>query len=367
MKRSLLSVAVMAATSMPVMAEDIPYYFTVGAAHTDNEVSVDHFGDHMKHSYTNELSLGYMLKDDVALEGSLVIPSIIQDDSRADIEQFRFSSFYFLSDEALKPYLTAGIGFEDMNTDGGNASNALASIGAGVQYDSSDRVFARAEIRYDDMINEYPEHTNYVLEVGYRFGAANSGYAAAAAAGATVASAADSSASNNMADDAQLTAEDVQNLPATAAGIPAKSAFTDSDNDGVADNIDKCENTGKVAMVDSNGCDLIKTVEALLRFPLNKAGMPGKATAYLDQVAAQAKADPEMKIIVKGHADETGSDEFNQFISLERAKTVGGYLTARGVSKDAIVLEALSDTQPIADNTTDEGRQLNRRVELSIQ
>ena len=80
-----------------------------------------------------------------------------------------------------------------------------------------------------------------------------------------------------------------------------------------------------------------------------------------------SEIDPEMKIIVKGHADETGSDEFNQFISLERAKTVGGYLTARGVSKDAIVLEALSDTQPIADNTTDEGRQLNRRVELSIQ
>ena len=164
MKPSVLSAAILAATSMPLMAQDLPYYFTVGAAHTENEISVDHFGDHMKHSYTNEIALGYMLKDSLALEGSFVIPSVIQDDSRADIEQFRFSSLYFLSDDALKPYLTAGLGFEEMRTDGGSVSNALASVGAGVQYDSSERVFARAELRYDDMINEYPEHMNYVIE-----------------------------------------------------------------------------------------------------------------------------------------------------------------------------------------------------------
>jgi OOP family OmpA-OmpF porin len=74
-----------------------------------------------------------------------------------------------------------------------------------------------------------------------------------------------------------------------------------------------------------------------------------------------------MKIIIKGHADETGTDDFNQFISLERAKTVGNYLMARGVSKDAIELKALSDSQPIAVNTTDEGRALNRRVELEVK
>jgi OOP family OmpA-OmpF porin len=95
--------------------------------------------------------------------------------------------------------------------------------------------------------------------------------------------------------------------------------------------------------------------------------MPGKATAYLDQIAAQAKEDKDLKIIVEGHADETGTDDFNQFISMERAKTIGNYLVARGVSKDAIELKAMSDSQPIADNTTEEGRQLNRRVELTVE
>ena len=52
---------------------------------------------------------------------------------------------------------------------------------------------------------------------------------------------------------------------------------------------------------------------------------------------------------------------------MERAKTIGNYLMARGVSKDPIELRALSDSQPIADNTTEEGRQLNRRVELTVE
>lgn len=367
MKRTVLSAAIATAISISAHASDFNYYVTVGAAHTDNEVSVDHFGDHTKHSYTNEISLGYMLKDDIALEGSIVIPSIIQDDSRADVEQFRFSSLYFLSEDAWKPYVTAAIGLEDMKAGSDSVSNAMLSIGAGVQYDSSDRWFGRAEVRYDDMINEYPEHSNYVLEVGYRFGS-NAAAGAMAAAGAA-------NAANNMADDKPATITppaiapvvEPTEMPATAAGIESASAFTDSDNDGIADSIDKCESSPKNSMVDSQGCDLIKSAEALLRFPLNKAGMPAKATNYLDQIAENAKQDSEMKIIVEGHADETGSDEFNQFISLERAKTVGNYLIARGVSKDAIELKAMSDTQPIAENGSDEGRALNRRVELIVK
>ena len=123
MKRTILSAAIAAAVSVSAHASDLPYYFTVGAAHTDNEASVDHFGDHIKHSYTNEISLGYMLKDDIALEGSIVIPSIIQDDSRADVEQFRFNSLYFLSEDSWKPYVTAAVGFEDVRAGGGSVSN----------------------------------------------------------------------------------------------------------------------------------------------------------------------------------------------------------------------------------------------------
>jgi len=366
MKRTILGAAILAA-SVAAQASEYQYYGTIGAAHTDNEVSVDHFGDHIKHSYTNELSLGYMHSDDLALELSVVIPSIIQGDERADVEQFRFNSLYFMSDDALKPYLTAAIGFEDMSTANGGVSNALLSLGAGVQYDSTERLFARAEVRYDDMVNEYPEHTNYVIELGYRFGATGAAATAAVAA-----------AASNMTDEpvkateapaekaAEQVATEIKAAP-TAAGIKPASALTDADNDGISDSIDKCNDSAKNSMVDSQGCDLIKSAEALLRFPLNQAGMPAKVQNYLDQIAANAKADPSLKIVVEGHADETGSDEFNQFISLERAKTVGNYLIARGVSKDAIEMKGLSDAEPVADNSTDAGRAQNRRVELTVK
>jgi len=367
MKRSTISAAVLAVMAASAQASDYPYYFTVGAAHTDNEISVDHFGDHMKHSYTNEISLGFMFKDDLALEGSIVIPSIIQDDSRADVEQFRFNSLYFLSDKALKPYLTAAIGFEDMTAGNTGVSNALLSIGAGVQYDFNETVFARGELRYDDMVNEYPEHTNYVLEVGYRFGSAAAAGTVAAAGAAATQNNMTSEAAATPADTAPANVEEANKLPATAAGIASTSAFNDADNDGVADSVDQCESSPTNSMVDSQGCDLIKSAEALLRFPLNESGMPAKVQAYLDQIAANAKADPSIKIVVEGHADETGPDEYNKFISMERAKTIGNYLIAQGVSKNAVELKAMGDSQPAADNSTLAGRKANRRVELTVK
>ncbi|MEK9765558.1 MAG: outer membrane beta-barrel protein, partial [Thalassolituus sp.] len=324
MKRSTLSAAVLAAMAASAQASDYPYYFTAGAGHTDNEISVDHFGDHMKHSYTNEVSLGFMFKDDLALEGSIVIPSIIQEDSRADVEQFRFNSLYFLSDDALKPYLTAAIGFEDMTAGNTGVSNLLLSVGAGAQYDFNETVFARAELRYDDMVNEYPEHTNYVLEVGYRFGSTAAAAGAAAVGGAAA-------SQNNMTSEAvsqpatPANAEQANKLPATAAGTGATSAFNDADNDGIPDSVDQCKSSPANSMVDSRGCDLIKSAEALLRFPLNGSGMPARVQAYLDQIATNAKADPSIKIIVEGHADETGSAEYNKTLSMKRAKTVGDY------------------------------------------
>lgn len=371
MKRTILSTAIAATVSISAQASDYPYYFTVGAAHTDNEASVDHFGDHIKHSYTNEISLGYMLKDDIALEGSLVIPSIIQDDSRADVEQFRFGSFYFLSEDSWKPYLTAAVGLEDVSFGGGSVSNALLSIGAGMQYDSSERLFGRAEIRYDDMVNEYPEHTNYVLEVGYRFGAPAAAMAAATAA-----------AANNMTDKEQLitpeeteivVAEDkvdeVKQLPATAAGITPVAVAKDADKDGVADSADQCASTPAGTTVDAKGCsefeEYLKYVA--LQFNSESATLDMASSEKLNKIAENAKKYPNSKLIITGHADAVGTPEFNNYISNSRAKAARDYLVAKGVKRDIISIESYGETKPVASNDTSEGRAKNRRVEFTLK
>lgn len=86
----------------------------------------------------------------------------------------------------------------------------------------------------------------------------------------------------------------------------------------------------------------------------------------LDTVAGSLQTYPDSLIDVYGHTDSTGSDSYNQTLSERRAKAVADYLSSRGVSAARIRWQGFGETAPIADNTTEQGRALNRRVEIKI-
>lgn len=71
-------------------------------------------------------------------------------------------------------------------------------------------------------------------------------------------------------------------------------------------------------------------------------------------------------IEVAGHTDSTGTDEYNQQLSVRRAQSVAGYLRSQGVIDDRIITLGMGESRPVADNSTAEGRQANRRVELTL-
>jgi OOP family OmpA-OmpF porin len=70
---------------------------------------------------------------------------------------------------------------------------------------------------------------------------------------------------------------------------------------------------------------------------------------------------------VEGHTDSLGSEEYNQNLGRRRAETVRNYLVRGGVAPQRITVRSYGETRPIATNDTDEGRQLNRRVELHTE
>lgn len=86
----------------------------------------------------------------------------------------------------------------------------------------------------------------------------------------------------------------------------------------------------------------------------------------LVDVLAHMKQYPSIKLEVTGHTDWVGTNESNVTLSINRAKSVLKWLTARGISEDRIILKWFGEESPISDNTTDEGRTLNRRCELRI-
>jgi len=86
----------------------------------------------------------------------------------------------------------------------------------------------------------------------------------------------------------------------------------------------------------------------------------------LDEVAASLQKYPDSLVDVMGHTDSTGSDSYNLDLSRRRAESVKGYLVMRGVAGARIATVGYGEQYPRADNATEEGRALNRRVEIRI-
>jgi outer membrane protein OmpA-like peptidoglycan-associated protein len=94
--------------------------------------------------------------------------------------------------------------------------------------------------------------------------------------------------------------------------------------------------------------------------------IPPSFRSGLDNLAATLKEYPDVKIEVVGHTDASGQETFNKALSLKRADTVKNYLVGKGIDAKRITTKGMADTQPVAPNSTAEGRQKNRRIEVTF-
>lgn len=115
-----------------------------------------------------------------------------------------------------------------------------------------------------------------------------------------------------------------------------------------------------------NGQAILVNLPEGVTFDIGSASLRPEFRATLDKVADSLKEYPNSLIDVYGHTDSTGSDAFNQTLSENRARTVANYLSMQGVAPARIRSQGYGETMPVADNTTEEGRRKNRRVEIKI-
>lgn len=160
--------------------------------------------------------------------------------------------------------------------------------------------------------------------------------------------------------------------PDTPAGVKvdASGCPLDSDHDGVLDYLDKCPGTPEGIPVDENGCPkLIQKGEKItlhINFPTNSYEIDTASMKILDGVAQTMQSFPEIKIRAGGFTDNTGSTGYNQRLSENRAKAVVSYLESKGVASNRMSVKGYGEDPKyfIADNSTEEGKAQNRRVEL---
>ncbi len=101
-------------------------------------------------------------------------------------------------------------------------------------------------------------------------------------------------------------------------------------------------------------------------FDYDKATLRPESSAELDRVVNILDKQPKLKIEISGHTDNKGGLTYNKELSKSRAKTVVDYFIEKGIAKDRLTYEGYAFEKPIATNDTDEGRQLNRRVEFKV-
>jgi outer membrane protein OmpA-like peptidoglycan-associated protein len=111
--------------------------------------------------------------------------------------------------------------------------------------------------------------------------------------------------------------------------------------------------------IDANG-----RVAMQVNFAVDKADVLPSSMPQIEQVASLLNNDPALKLSINGHTDATGDASHNQMLSEARAQAVVAVLTTQGIDAARLQAKGLGQSEPIADNATEEGRAKNRRVEL---
>ncbi|MDB5131963.1 MAG: OmpA family protein [Mucilaginibacter sp.] len=153
----------------------------------------------------------------------------------------------------------------------------------------------------------------------------------------------------------------------------------DSDGDGVSDQFDKCPNTPAGTVVDGSGCPIVfpkpDTVKmggtgavaaaaySNIQFEFDSSVLKTSSYPVLDATSADLRANSST-VTLAGYASSEGTAAHNMRLSKDRANSVKTYLVNSGVDAKRLKVKAFGETHPIADNSTEEGRIQNRRVEF---
>ena len=267
-------------------------------------------------------------------------------------------------DGPIRPYLGIGVNWSEFS--GEELSGGVVPAGtrlevdqawgpagrAGVDIGTSERWFLNLDVRYVELDTDFEARVPsglgfanmplgeatidpwiYGIAVGFRFGA-----------------------------EKPLPEPVAEEPPPPPPPPPPPEKCADSDNDGVCDTDDKCPGTAAGTRVDSVGCPLSQTLKVL--FDFDSAELRPESITELERLVKFMNDVPFATALIEGHTDSVGADAYNLALSDRRAKSVFDYLTSRGVDPARLKSVGKGESEPVAENTTDEGRQENRRVML---
>lgn len=120
------------------------------------------------------------------------------------------------------------------------------------------------------------------------------------------------------------------------------------------------------AEVERVGEGILVTFDSGILFDFDSYRLRPAARDNLTELSNTLQDMPETEVLVAGHTDSVGADEYNYTLSEQRAQSAADYLMSRGIAGSRINIVGLGESEPVASNETSTGRQENRRVEVAI-
>lgn len=118
--------------------------------------------------------------------------------------------------------------------------------------------------------------------------------------------------------------------------------------------------------VERDGDNINLIMPGNITYATNSSDIKSDFYPVLDSVSVVLAEYNKTIVVVGGHTDSDGSEDYNQKLSLQRASSVSSYLASHGVDSVRLETVGFGETKPIASNSTDEGKQQNRRVEITL-
>jgi len=282
--------------------------------------------------------------------------ALLGTDDSMDSTMYGVAARWFFGDGNWRPFIMGGLGMINHTNGFEEGWDPGFQVGLGIQNSLTDRVSFRSEVayRYDNDGDSIPGDDNYgdwMINLGVVIALGG-------------------------AEEVEVTkTEEIVETP------PTPCTSLDDDKDGVNNCDDKCPNTAAGQIVGPDGCtqdvvidlrgvefkfDRPKTGESDIAPTLKEPSSEG--IAILDQAVDVLNRYPQVRVEVAGHTDAIGTDEYNQGLSERRSRIVYDYLTGHGVDASRLAGPVgYGESRPVDTNDTKEGRQRNRRTELSVQ
>lgn len=162
--------------------------------------------------------------------------------------------------------------------------------------------------------------------------------------------------------------------PVEAQGtVDAKGCPKDTDDDGIPDYLDNCPTIK--GTVSDQGCPALKVEEKRIfekalqgiQFESGKDLIKPVSYTVLNEIVSIMKTNTDYLLDINGHTDNVGDAVKNQELSENRALSVKKYLTSKGIDEGRVNTKGFGQTKPVADNSTVQGRKMNRRVEFVVR